>query len=721
MNPLPFLQRSFFDDRARWFLWVPVFLLAGISTYFALSFEPPLGLALLTPALACMLFLGRRRLGMVLALAPLLAFATGFHAAQFQTWRVQRPVLAYPLETASVTGILMRVEPLQEGSRLLLKDPLIYGNVLPSKPVYVRMRVRQALEDVPLVGSRINLWGPLWPPAESAVPSGFDFRRQAYFEKLGASGMSYVPPRLRDERKAVSFFFDGIRIGFERARWFLMVTARAQLDGPAQTLTVATLTGQRSSMDPDTVQAMRMAGIVHLLAISGLHVGMMALLIYVPLRFFLALFPFVALRFPIKKIAALAAIILTAFYAVLVGASPPTMRAALMIGLVFFAIVLDRKAISLRVLAMAACALMLLDPFMATGVSFQLSFAAVLALTAFYEKKNKQPAAPKNRLASLGRHGGGLVVTSLLATAATLPFSLYVFQVFHFYGVFTNILAIPLTTLWIMPCLLLTYLTAPLGMSSLFLQGAGLGADALIAMATHVSHWPLAEITTPRPPLWSFLLMVGGGLWLCLWKARWRFFGLVPMVLAMSYLPITPYPNVFVAADAPLWAVKLNDGRLAVYGRRKENVTIAQWRQRAGYVPAFYLSKQESFESASGDLVCDDFVCRYTKDGLRISFVKEARKPTKKHPLDPKARAAALEPKNLCAQTDMVIGFEELPSCEGVLVIDGQKQRAHGALMITRHGGQTILKTSRTGRGQRPWSQPDLPPRDDWDAAEIMF
>ena len=726
MNPVSFLQHSFFDERERWSLWLPIAVVIGIALYFYLPFEPPFALVATAPLLAVLAFLSRQRGRLLPFLALTLAFACGFNAAQIETRLIARPALDHQIGPVSMTGTLMRAEPLAEGSRLTLKRPSIKDLPKEDRPHFIRVKVRTPFDALPEAGSRVNLWGPLWPPNDAAVPDGYDFRRHAFFKQLGATGISYVEPRLQESKYPIRFFWDGVRLLFEKARRSLILSAFQRLDPPQEAMTAALLAGTQSGIDKDVMQAMRLSGLSHLLSISGVHVSMMALLIYMPLRFLLALFPWVALRLPIKKMAAGLAIVMTSLYTVLVGADAPTVRSALMTGIVFFAIIMDRKAMSLRLVALAAGFIMLATPSATMGASFQMSFAAVLAMVAAYEKRLDDalkegvtlnlPSWAKRSL----HHVRDIVMTSLIATAATTPFTIFHFQTFSFYGVLANMIAIPLTTLWIMPCLLLTYITAPFGDAGLFIDGAGWGVGVLIHIAQTVAAWPYAQIAFPPMPVWAFALVISGGLWLCLWRTKWRFLGLIPLFIACFYPLFVTKPAVFIADDAPVWAVTLSDGRLAVFGKREENFTIAQWRQRIGNPEALYFSAK-NLPKLDQDLFCDEEMCLYENGTQSVAFVlpqkkaKETNSDSDPMPSGTHNPEIASPPKgarndgtapSLCPKTNVIVTFESLTSgCKtSATLIDAARLDQHGAHTITFEDGKTRIDTVREKRGLRPWS-----------------
>jgi competence protein ComEC len=713
--------QSFLDDRERWFLWIPVFMASGIAVYFALPFEPAFSACLASPLFLLGFLFFRRFFFTTPVLACLLAFSLGFNAAQFETSLIKKPLLDVKLEPTSVTGTLIRAEALPEGSRLTLQSPSIKDLPREDRPRLVRVKVRTPFADLPEAGSRVNLWGPLWPPADPALPDGYDFRRQAFFKQIGATGLSYVELRERDSRYPIHFFWDGFYLMFEKARRALILMTYERLNAPEQVkekaMTAALLSGSQTAIDQDTMQAMRASGLSHLLSISGVHVSMMALLVYIPLRFLLALFPWVALRFSIKKWAAGAAIIATSLYTLLVGADAPTVRSALTTALIMLAIIMDRKALSLRLVALAAIAIMLVTPSAAMGASFQMSFAAVLAMVAVYEKQldvllkdgwslaeRKSETTPSpHRLSFLGRHLKDIVFTSLIATAATTPFTIFHFQSFNFYGVIANIIAIPLTTLWVMPFLLLTYITAPFGTSGWFIDAAGWGVKGIILLAEKVASWPLAQLYLPPMPAWALLSFLAGGFWLCLWRKRWRYAGLLPIAAVFFYPLTVSQPDAFIAADAPVWAVRLSDGSMAIYGKREENFTTAQWRQHSGNPEAHYFSAR-NLPEFDKDLFCDETHCLYERGAFSVMFLMPPPKGQEAAQAGALAAAPPAAPP-ACPTTTVTVAFVPMPPCKGTIMIDQAALTKGGAQTLTFEKKGTVrIDTVRTEGRLRPWS-----------------
>ncbi|MDE2229339.1 MAG: ComEC/Rec2 family competence protein [Alphaproteobacteria bacterium] len=373
------LAANLLAERARWPLWLPGFMGAGIGVYFWLSVEPaawlgPAGLALGLAAIA----VTWRRARWRWVAASVLALALGFAAAQFEAHSVAAPVLAHRVNGA-LSGRVLAVDPLPEGSRLTIA-PASLADLAPADlPARVRVRLRHGDGGV-VPGDGVRLRVSLEPPPGPAMPGAYDFERRAWFDRLGGVGYALSAPVKFDAQApgAVAQAIEALRHGVTRR-------IRAALPGPDGAIAAALITGETHAIPPDDAGAFRDAGLAHILVIAGLHMGMVAGICFFALRALFALIPPIALNHPTKKYAASLALLLTFLYMLLSGATVSSRRAFVMTALALLAVLLDRLSLSARALALAAVVIMLMTPDSATGPSFQMSFAAVAALVAFYE------------------------------------------------------------------------------------------------------------------------------------------------------------------------------------------------------------------------------------------------------------------------------------------------------------------------------------------------
>jgi competence protein ComEC len=494
-------------------LWLPVFFGAGVGLYFALPVEPEFWPAILLFGLAGLLAVAmrRNRNGMFFAVIAGATMAAGFGAAQLRNETVSGPVLEREVGPVRVSARVVRVEPTEKGIRLTLDKVEISRRNITAVPERIRISVRSVKTD-PLPGDRISALTILQPPPSPSVPGGFDFARKAWFERIGAVGFALGAVTVTDRPDDTSW-----RIGLARLRLDItnrIMSATSDRIGP---VAAALMTGERRSIPKDTLADMRDSGLAHLLAISGLHIGLVAGLLFFAVRLGFAFVEPVALRYPIKKYAAVAAIAGAFAYLLISGATIPTQRAFLMVAIVMFAVMIDRTAISMRLVAISAMVVLLLAPESLLSASFQMSFAAVVGLVAVYET-----AAPSmNRLRQRGGIFGSRVgmfiaatmLTTLVASSATAPFAIYHFNRIALYGLLANLAAVPVMAMWIMPFGILAFLLMPFGLESLALVPMGWGIGAVLSIADWVAGLPGAVALVPPMPTWGLVVLVAGGLW----------------------------------------------------------------------------------------------------------------------------------------------------------------------------------------------------------------
>lgn len=688
------LAETFAAERDRWALWIPVFFGAGIATYFALPVEPPLSAALAAlapPLLLLVLAFGFRRSAVQLVAIALIFTVAGFVTAELRSRLVAAPILVREIGPTQVAGEILTIDASEKRPRLLLQDIAIQDLDAAETPERVRIRLRAGAAGLE-PGRRVELLAILRPPPEPAAPGAFDFARQAYFERIGGVGFALGDPR-SIEPPAEAGKTDWLTLwNLTWNGWRQRIAQRilAALPGQAGAVAAALITGDRSAIDEVTLAAMRDSGLAHLLAISGLHLGIVAGLLFFTLRAALALVPALALEWPIKKWAAVGALLGAFCYLFLVGATAPTQRSFLMVAVVLLGVLVDRPPISPRLVAWAALAVMALAPESLLGPSFQMSFGAVLALVAGYEalaRHRPNVFATRGPIARSGLYVSGLMMTSLIATLATAPFAIYHFNRMAWYGLAANLIAVPLTASWIMPWGMLALFLMPFGAEELALVPMGWGIEAVLAVARGVAGWPGAASTVPLLPLAGLVAITLGGLWLCLWSRGWRLAGLIPIVVGFTSLWTGSPPQVLVSGNARLMAINPGDGQLWLSNGRVERFTSETWQRR--------LDVEEIATWPSGGaalderLYCDSAGCVYAVDGRRVAFSRDPR---------------ALHDD--CRLADVVISATplfDLPCDKPELVVDRfdlWRKGAH-AIWLTPEG--VTVETVADERGDRPW------------------
>ena len=464
----------------------------GIGAYFALPAEPSLAafVTLATLGLGAAVLGWRRRHGFGLLAAFVAALAAGLVAAQLRTNAVAAPVLAFRYY-GPVEGRVVEVDRSSSGQVRVTLDRVRLDRVAPRR---TPARVRLSLHDdgagvVPRPGLLVMTTAHLMPPSRPAEPGGFDFQRHAWFERLGGVGYAQAPLLLAS-REVI-----GGAVG--RARLALARDLQRRLPGDAGAVAAAIVTGDRSGLTEPVVARLRDANLAHLLAISGLHMGLLVGLAFGAVRFALACLPGVALRHPIRSWAAAAAIPVACAYLVLSGGSVATQRAFVMAGVMLAAVILGRRAVSLRSLALAGAIVLGLRPEALLGPGFQMSFAATGALILAFDRVARSDVWWRRGVAGAV---AAVVISSVVAGLATAPFAAAHFNRVGQYGLLANLLAVPAMGAWVMPLLLAGLMLTPLGLGDGPITMAGWGIEWILAVAGFVAGLDGSVLGVPTPP-----------------------------------------------------------------------------------------------------------------------------------------------------------------------------------------------------------------------------
>ena len=593
-------ETLFVEQRRLWPVWLAVAFGIGVACYFALSIEPPIwvGIAALAAVVpACWMLRGRDPLlaaGILLA-----AMAAGFLAGQLRTAQFDGRMLPAPIERALYVGVIDQIELQPAGQRVTLREVDIKD--LPRDATPARMRVKTVVAQPDLrIGQKVGGVATLSAPAGPAEPGAFNFRRQAFFNDLGATGFGYGRLKILKEPEDSRFgdVASAIADRIHATRAAIAQRIRSQLPEATGAIAIALTVGDQTALRAADLNAMRDSGLAHLLSISGLHIAIAAGLFFFGLRFALAFVPWVALRYPVKKWAAALAIVAAVLYAGLAGWTPPTQRSLLMTGIALLAILLDRSPISLQLVAWAAALILMFQPETLLGASFQMSFAAVFALVVVFDRLGPWFAARRQSwgegaswdaklFAVIGNAVLWLaitVVTSFIAGLATLPFALFHFDRLSSYGVFANAIAVPLTAFWIMPTAALSLLLMPFGLEGWALQAMGWGCDVLLWVAHWVADWPGAIAVLPAMPTMALPVVAIGLLWLGMARGRWRAFGAAAIAAAILSAWMVSRPDILVSPSGKLVAFRTPEGDLMLSSNRAERLVRETWLRRNGQV-----------------------------------------------------------------------------------------------------------------------------------------
>ena len=672
-------------------LWLPILIGLGAGLYFSLKFEPGwqlgagvLGLSLLGLGGAVWRF---RQINIpVLLLAMIMLVALGWCCAQLRTAMVAAPVLEKPLSAVWVEGTIRSLDTLDggRGSRVVLHN-LSIARLDPDKtPGAVRLSVRK--DEGLRPGQRIRVLAGLNPPSAPVAPGGYDFQRHAYFQGLGGYGFAYKAPEILTATRAG---------GLERFRQRGAERVDGIVPAPEASIVSALLLGERAAIPEDTWEDIRAAGLAHVISISGLHISMIAMGIFFVVRFVMALFPRFALYHPIKKYAAFIALLGAVAYSVMVGLSVPTLRSVMMTGLILTAIMLDRSPFSLRLVAFSAFMILLMTPEAMMVPSFQMSFAAVTALIFFYDET-------RSYWARQGKKGGwirriylvllGTCLTSVIATIATAPFSLYHFQQFPIYSVIGNVAAFPVIAFVIMPAAVLAYLLMPFGLDPLAIWLMGKGVAGMLWISAQIASWQYASLDLVTWPKGALLCFVMAGLWGMVMKGWARWGAVLPFVAALVFIASYRPPDILVSSSAKLAMVQVDDKTAWLSTLRSDKFSAENWLRAGGLASrgAKKFPAEGRFEQAGTSLSCDPYGCLADIRGQ------------KKIALSFDQRTIGAD----CGIAELIVSFPPAPAslCPGTKIIDRWRLKDEGAHAIWTGPDVIRIKTVAGERGNRPWT-----------------
>ncbi|WP_245620156.1 ComEC/Rec2 family competence protein [Phenylobacterium immobile] len=693
---LTWFRRELSRQAPRWPLWSPVALGLGAASYFALPGEPQSLLAVALGLTGLGLLVAGRFAAHRWAVAILTLVACGligFAVAKARTERVATPIASADTPPVRVIGWVVDVgSPGQGGQRLLVAPIAIEGVPADNTPGRIRVTLRAGTA-VPPPGEAIDLLAKIGPPPPPAAPGSYDFARDAYFESIGGVGFALGAPQgVRPTNSAPTRL--RLTMQVNRLRWNLAVRIVELLGPETGGLAAAMTSGVEAFVPREQVDALRAAGLAHIISISGLHMAIVGGFAFAGVRLAVAAWPWLTLRAPGKKIAAVFGLAAVGGYLAISGASPPAERAAITAAVAFVAILVDRQAISLRALAMAAIVIILLQPEAVTEPGFQMSFAATAALVALAEawpRPIREISVPfvirALQAARTWIFAGGAI--SLVAGLATGPFAVQHFNRVAVWGLAANLLVEPISTLLIMPGLAIGAILTPFELGEAPLRAAGFGISLMTQVATQIANAPMAQMTVASAPAWTLPAAFLGILWICLTRGPIRWLGL-PLALSVNLAPRPAAPVAWISADGAAVAVRAD--QTAVLMRPDVKRFGAElWARRRGLEPTLTEAERNGF------FQCDAWSCGPTAHApLKIAATWNVSRPLKTGRLEA-----------LCADADiLVLRAGRAPGrCVGPLILTQADFARGGSAEIFRtEKGAWRLAWSQDLRGHRPWT-----------------
>lgn len=702
LSPRRTLTEALAQQRERWILWLAPGVVGGAAAWLSAPQEPSwqaLAVALVLAACAFVAALtwpaatrGKElfRHGAMALAALVIAATVGALAAQVRTLAVAQSEFSGPDAPLTLEGWVVAVEAGETGPRLRFLVSRIEG--FSTAPRYVRVSVSEAGLLTPGRAGRCR--AVLRAPSGPIAPGGYDFARRAYFERLGATGFAFG--RCRPVTlEAPESVFDTLRLRLAATRSDLSRAIIAAAPGRGGAIAAALVTGDRSAIDQETNEALQNSGLGHLLSVSGIHMGVVGGLVFALLLWSLSLIAPIALRWPVKKIAAAGALIALAAYLIISGSSVPALRAFVMACVAFGAILLDRPAISMRGLALAAILVTLMFPESVLEPGFQMSFAATMALVALFEVLRGMPdqqALPTpgpliGALQGIWRGIGGVIVISLVAGLATDPFAIYHFQRFSIYALPANLIAAPIMSFLVAPMAVIAALLAPFSLADPALHLMASALDLIAAIGATFGERPEAVRALPRPSDAAFLLCVAALIWACLWRGVIRWGGAPLLAAAIAAYALQPSP--VLAFDSDLRAIFVREG--ATWSLLAERRRSPYARERVGAMLGLSPSEVERLPEPQN---CTEALCTLALGGYTVAVLRRE-----------------FDVVDGCPASDIIVSLrptssEWVQACDAAIIIDhaDAANRGGGFLYLTRDN-EIRLHRARPEAVQRPWTR----------------
>ena len=619
--------------------------------------------------------------------------AGGGFAAKLRSDRVAAPVMAGERVVRRVEGFVVDVVSPGAGGPRLLIAPVAVSGLAPERTPR-RIRVTIGENETPAPGRKVRLRAMLGPPPPPAAPGSYDFARDAWFDSIGGVGFMIGdwdaarldPPPLRLR----------VSMAVNAFRWSLAQRILARMGPSSGGIGAAMVTGHEAWITEDQTEAMRASGLAHILSISGLHMAIVGGFVFGVVRLGVAAWPWLALRAPGKKIAAIAGLAAVLGYLVISGAPPPAERAAITASVAFLAILFDRRAITLHGLAVAALLILALKPETAGEPGFQMSFAATAALVALAEawprpvKEISTPwwiRWPQAGIVWLAAS----VAASLVAGLATAPFAMQHFNRVAVWGLPANLAVAPLSSFVIMPFLAIGTLLEPFGLGAPFLAVAGWGIDGMVGIANGFADAHGAQRIVASAPPQVLVVAFLGLMILCLWRGALRWIG-APLALAVALWPRPEAPDAWIAADGATAAVRSGDAAVLLRTDAKR-FGAELWARRRGLEPATWSL-----------YACDKRVCAPALGApVRLSLAWSRKTPD----------AETLS--GMCVASEVVVIRGPAPPrvpplCADAVLLAAEDFARGGAAELYRRPDGWRIVWAQPLRGERPWSRRLLTP-----------
>jgi competence protein ComEC len=679
--------------RAQLLPWIAVAYGVGIVLYFTAEREPLVSVVVPIAAVGSIVAFLVRRSRFFPAAVMTASICAGFATATVRTTIVAHDVLVRPLYSVALSGFVEVREEREKTDRFVLRvtsmDDL--RGARRALPEVQRVRLSVKKGTAPIVGSFAELKASLSAPLTPLRPGSYDFARMLYFQGIGATGFVHGPIKVTAPPEDGGLWLV-YAVVVNKLQNAMDARIRQSLSGDNRAIASALLHGKRDAITTPVNDAMFISGLGHVLSISGYHMAVVAGIIFFVVRALLALFPPLTNGYPVKKWAALVAFAASLFYLLLSGNQVATQRSFFMTAVVLIAVMVDRRAITFRTLAVAALVVLFFAPESIVDPSFQMSFAATLGLVALVNGGLPRLAsASDNSLVGRialwgGREVISLAFASMVAGFATTPYAAFVFHRATPYGILANLMAMPVVSAWVMPAGLLGIVAMPFGFDGVFWRLMDVGLDWMVWVSLWVASLPGAIGHVPAFGSGALVLSTVGILILGLLKTSLRWSGAIVVAAAVIWVLATPQPDILVGADGVSVAARGADGRLSMVQTRKDLFLAKEWL--AADADARLVTDPSVMQGGA----CDAAGCALKlSDGRYVAITR---------------RADAFADD--CEKALLIVTFRQPPPGCRAAVLGRDQLRSSGSMAIWRSRDGLVIEAARPKGFDRPWAHSDM-------------
>ena len=582
---------------------------------------------------------------------------------------------------ADIVGRIDDIEPNGQRLRVILQP---YAISPPIKTQKLRLSLPQKNNDNLKPGDTISLIAKIYTPYPPLVPSGFDWQEWLY--QRGISHIGFSMGRVTVLHDDISQLppLKRLHLTIERLRYNTTQSwIKSSEETESNAFAAALFTGMQGGMSTEINNAMRTAGLTHLISISGLHMSLVAGLFYLTMRYMLALFVY---RFPVKQVAAGGAWIFSLLYLGFSGAEVPTLRSFIMISMGLLAIITDRQPFSLWTVFIAALIIITYDWHAIFSPGFQLSFMAVTALIVYYQRHRHDFDDTKGRLQRLWLYFYGLFISTFWVNIVTMPIVAWHFYRFSVYGPLANMLAIPLSSIFLMPLIVLSALATPFHGQEPILWVFSIGANALFDFCYWIQDLPYSNILLGSYQKSAFICFLMASIIFLFANHWWRLL-MIPLILVGALIiHNNKYPDILISHDGNHLALLNNN--LTIYTRKENNFTFSKWADYYGYtadqIRTIIINDRENVPD-----ICQNRLCLiHLKNNYTIAM--------------PLSQSAL---QSVCIRTDinlLITPFTAPLICNAKKVVDRLSLKQTGSQVIWLSPYRNI--TDYDIRGKKPWN-----------------